>query len=77
MINQYYCSVKDILEQQKIEVANFLRHSDLNSDCMKILLRMVIERKDHAEKSLFKEQLDSDFQPHRMVSNIDWLEKYL
>ena len=60
-----------------MEGADCLRHINLNSERMKILLKMVIERKDLARKALYREQLDSEFQTYRMVSNIVWLKQYL
>ena len=60
-----------------MEGANCLRRTDLSSDRMKSLPKMVIERKDLVRKALYKEQLDSEFQPYRMVSNIARLEQYL
>ena len=44
IVTQYYCSIKNILEQQRMDETNYLRHSDLHSDHMKSLLKMVIER---------------------------------
>ena len=58
-----------------MEGANYLRHSDLKSDCTKSLLKMIIEWKDLVKKILFKERLGGEFQPYRMVSNIAQLEK--
>ena len=60
-----------------MEGKNCLRHTDLNSDRMKNLVKMVIERKDLVRKSLNREQLDSKFQSYTMVSDIARLEKYL
>ena len=47
MVNQYYCSVNNILEQQRMEGSNYLRHFDSKSDCIRRLLMMMIEQKDH------------------------------
>ena len=54
-----------------------LGHTDLSSDHMKSLLKMVIERRNMVRKVLYKERLDSEFRPYRMVSNIAQLEQYL
>ena len=61
VVNKYYCYVKSILRQQRMGGANCLRHSDLSSDRMKSLLKIVIERKDLVRKVLYKEQLNSEF----------------
>ena len=55
IVNQYYCSVKNILGHQKMEGSICLRNSDSKSDRIKNLLKMVIEQKDLVRKSLFKE----------------------
>ena len=60
-----------------MEGANFLRLSNLTSDRMKSLMKMVTKRKDLVNKILFKEQLDGEFQPYRAVLNIARLEQCL
>ena len=76
-VNQYYCSVKSILQQQMIEGGKCLHHADLKYDHIKNLLKMVVERKDLERKVLYREQLDFEFLPYRMVSNIERLDFFV
>ena len=54
-VNQYYYSIKSILQQQRMGGAKWLHRTNLNSDRMKSLQKMLIERKDLVRKVLYRE----------------------
>ena len=77
MVNHYRCAIKRVLRHQRDNNANTLRNEDLDSERITRLLENVGKRKDRVAKANFKERMDGEFTPYKMISEVNLIEGYM
>ena len=77
MVNHYRCAIKRVLRYQKDNNANSLDKEALDSERIVRLLENVAKRKDRVAKANFKERMDGEFTPYKMIAEVTEIEDFM
>ena len=77
IVNQYRCTIKRILREQRDNNANTLRNEDIDSERVDRLMENVKKRKDAVSRANYKERFDGEFTPYKMTSEVNQIEEYM
>ena len=76
-VNQYLCAVKQLMCTQRSEGLITLKSDDIMTDTLKQIIKEVKTRKNAVTKALFKERIDGEYDPFKMIGEVPKIEKYL
>ena len=71
MVNNYRCSIKRLLHHQRDSNIKCLRKEDIDSERIARLLYNVKKRKDQVAKANYKERMDGEFTPYKMIGEVN------
>ena len=74
-INQYLCAIRVLLDAQRRQGLITIQRQDLMSDSMKSLVKLVAGRGERVMKENFKERVNGQFQPFKIIDKIPGLEE--
>jgi hypothetical protein len=74
-INQYLCTVRNLLDAQRRQGLTRVTREDLMSDSMKGLIEIVTCGGERVLKENFKERCDGEFAPFRIIEHLPDLEE--
>ena len=77
MVNQYRCAIKKVLRHQRDQGLNKLKKDDIDSERIDRLMENVLKRKDRVSKANFKERVDGEFTPYKMIDEVHAIEDYM
>ena len=77
MVNHYRCAIKIVLRYQRDNNANSLWKENLDFDRIVQLLEYVAKRKDQVAKVNFKERIDGEFTPYKMITGVNDIEYFI
>ena len=76
-VNQYVCAVKQLMCTQRSEGLITLNSEDIMTDRLKRIIKEVKTRKNAVTKALYKERIDGEYDPFKMIGEVPKIEKYL
>ena len=74
-INQYLCTVRNVLDAQRRQGLTRITREDLMSDSMKGLIHIVNNRVERVLKENFKERCGGEFAPFKIIEHVPLLEE--